>query len=294
MALALVACAEGAEPDEEGPLVVVTTSILGDLASSVVADEAQIEVLIPRGIDPHEFSPSAQQASLVAAADLVVANGLQLEAGLVDVLAAASGDGVRVVELAPLIDPLPFAYPGLDGADEDELDPHFWMDPARVGDAALALGDELAGSHPGGAWEDRAEGYAAEMDATDGEIRKILSAIPETRRKMITNHAAFGYFAARYEFELLGVVIPGGSTLAEPSSARLAELVEIMDREGARVIFAETTQPTTLAEALTDELGAEVEVVTLFTGSLGDPGSGAESLAEMLITNAGLIAEALG
>ena len=111
---------------------------------------------------------------------------------------------------------------------------------------------------------------------------------------MVTNHEAFGYFADRYGFEIIGVVIPGGSTLAEPSSAELADLVEVMEQSGTGAIFAETTQPTTLAEAVAAELGGEVEVVELFTESLGGPGSGADTLQEMLVTNAGRISEALG
>jgi zinc/manganese transport system substrate-binding protein len=111
---------------------------------------------------------------------------------------------------------------------------------------------------------------------------------------MVTNHEAFGYFADRYGFEILGVVIPGGSTLAQPSSAELAGLVEVMEQSGTRAIFAETTEPTTLADAVAAELGDDVEVVELFTESLGGPGSGAETLAAMLLTNAGRISEALG
>jgi zinc/manganese transport system substrate-binding protein len=111
---------------------------------------------------------------------------------------------------------------------------------------------------------------------------------------MVTNHEAFGYFAARYGFEVIGVVIPGGSTLAEPSSAELAALVEIMESESVRVIFAETSQPTALAEAVAAELGGDVDVVELFTESLGPPGSGAETLSKMLLTNAERISAALG
>jgi zinc/manganese transport system substrate-binding protein len=131
------------------------------------------------------------------------------------------------------------------------------------------------------------------MGATDTAIRSLLEDVPEASRKMVTNHEAFGYFAARYDFELVGVVIPGGSTLAEPSSAELAELVAVMEREDIRVIFAETSRPATLAEAVAAELGDEVEVVELFTESLGPPGSGAEGLSEMLIANAESIAAAL-
>ena len=148
-------------------------------------------------------------------------------------------------------------------------------------------------NHPGG-WQERADSYAAVMEATDQEVEERLSVVPQDRREMVTNHEAFGYFADRYGFETIGVVIPGGSTLAEPSSAELADLVEVMGQSGTKAIFAETTEPTTLAEAVAAELGDDVEVVELFTESLGGPGSGAETLHEMLLTNAGRITEALG
>jgi zinc/manganese transport system substrate-binding protein len=274
---------------------VATTSILGDIASNVVGDEGTVEVLIPIGVDAHDFAPSARQAGLVADADLVVANGLGLEAGLGDVLASAARDGVEVIEVAPLLDPLPFSQQGDEEVEEHGgLDPHFWMDPARVADAAMALAERLAAVQPDGAWRERATMFASVMEATDDEIEGVLGSIPDQRREMVTNHEAFGYFAAHYGFLVLGVVIPGGSTLAEPSSAHLAELVGIMERTGARVVFAETSRPTALAEAVAAELGEEVEVVELFTESLGGPGSGAESLPEMLVTNAERIAAALG
>ena len=110
---------------------------------------------------------------------------------------------------------------------------------------------------------------------------------------MVTNHEAFGYFADRYGFEVVGVVIPGGSTLADPSSAELAELVEVMTEENIDVIFGETVEPSALGDAVAAEVGADVEVVELFTGSLGSSGSGAETYVDMVRTNTALIAEAL-
>ena len=286
VALTLAACGGGPDEAEEGLAVVATTSIVGDIAAGVLGDEGEVEVLIPIGVDAHDFSPSSQQASMLATADLVLANGLGLEAGLEDVLESVADDGVQVLELAPLVEPIEFS-------DGGALDPHFWMDPMRVGDAALAVADALDAHHPGG-WQERAASYAAGMEATDGEIERALSVVPPDHREMVTNHEAFGYFAARYGFETIGVVIPGGSTLTEPSSAELADLVEVMEQSGTSAIFAETTQPTALAEAVAAEFGGDVEVVELFTESLGEPGSGAETLSEMLLTNARRISEALG
>jgi zinc/manganese transport system substrate-binding protein len=276
--------------------VVATTSIIGDIAAGVIGDEGRVEVLIPIGVDAHDFQPSAQQAQLIAEADLVVANGLGLEEGLRDVLESAATDGAEIIELGPLVDPLPFSGPG-DLEEEEEHgseDPHFWMDPIRVGDAAVALGEVLSVSHPEGDWQQRAGGYAAEMEATDRAIVGLVESIPPEARLLVTNHEAFGYFAARYGFEVIGVVIPGGSTLAEPSSAEIAALVETMEREGVQVIFAETSQPSALAEAIASELGTDAQVIELFTESLGPQGSGAETLSEMLLTNAERIAAALG
>ncbi|HEX6286259.1 MAG TPA: metal ABC transporter substrate-binding protein, partial [Acidimicrobiia bacterium] len=114
------------------------------------------------------------------------------------------------------------------------------------------------------------------------------------RRQLVTNHEALGYFADRYDFEIVGVVIPGGSTLGDPSSAELAELVETIERNDVDVIFTETSEPGSLAEAVAAEAGREVAVVVLFTESLGEEGADAGTLTGMLLENARLIAEALG
>jgi len=303
----LAACGNDGTQDDDGILVIASTSILADIASNVVGEDGIAESLIPIGGDSHDFAPSSQQLARLSRADLVVANGLNLEESMVDVLDSLRADGVEVIELAPLVDPIPFVESENheeagqvenDGGDEGDEhgaeDPHFWNDPIRVGDAALALAASLEMSDPGRDWLARAEAYAEEMSAIDTTIHALVEDVPEASRRLVTNHEAFGYFADRYGFELIGVVIPGGSTLAEPSSAELAELIEIMDREGVRVIFAETSQPNTLADAVAAELGADVEVVELFTESLGPPGSDAETLSGMLLSNAEKIASALG
>ncbi len=110
---------------------------------------------------------------------------------------------------------------------------------------------------------------------------------------LVTNHHSLGYFAQSYGFEVIGVVIPGGSTLAEPSSAELSALVEKVQQSGVRAIFGETTESETIADALASEVGTSVEVVELYTGSLGEPGSGADTLSGMLLTNATRITDAL-
>jgi len=289
--LVATACSEAIADDR--PLVVVTTNILGDLVDNVVGDDARVEVLMPLGVDPHDFEPSSRQASLVAEADLVVANGLGLEEGLEDVIDAARGDGALVLEVAELVDPLPFAeHDG--GKDEaGDLDPHIWMDPIRMVQAARLIADRLAGIDPSVDWVARADAYAAQLEAAHERITTLFSTLPANRRLLVTNHEALGYLSARYGFEVVGVVIPGGSTLAEPGSEELAALVAVIDELNIRAVFAETTEPSTLARAIADEADHPVTVVTLHTESLGEPGSPADTLIGMLEENARLIADAL-
>ena len=285
--LVLTACS-ASTPDGAGrPSVIATTTILGDVAANIGGDGATVEVLIPLGADPHDYRPSAQQVARIQSADLVVVNGLGLEEGLADVLRAAREEGVTILEVGPRLNPEPLA------TSDSGLDPHVWMDLDRMATAARLIGEALAEVDPSGDWRDRAEWYAGLLASTDVEIREILEVVPPEKRILVTNHDSMGYFARRYGFEVIGTVIPGGSTLADPSSAELAGLVEAVRRTGAPAIFAETTEPALLAEAVAAEVGGDVQVVELFTGSLGPPGSGAETLVALHLTNARRIAEAL-
>ncbi len=289
--LLLVGCGEGdTAGDDPGLVIVATTTVWGDVVQQVVGDEARVEVLTPVGTDPHDFQASSQQIALLATADLVVANGLGLEQGLADALDAAAADGTTILELAPLLVPIPFGEPSDEG---DSLDPHVWMDPVRAAEAGGAIAAALSEMAPDVDWMARAAAYGRVMESVDTEIAEALVAIGDDRRKLVTNHDALAYFAQRYDLAIVGTVVPGGSTLSDPSSSELAGLVATMRREGVTTIFAETTQPAQLAEAVAAELGESVTVVELFTGSLGEPGSGADTLDGMLITNAHRIAEAL-
>jgi zinc/manganese transport system substrate-binding protein len=281
----LLATACQADTVNETTRVVASTSIWGQVVHGVVGEDAEVTVLMPVGADAHDFQMSSSQAALVATADLVIVNGLGLEEGMQDALEAAVEEGANVLEVGESLDPMILA--------EGEIDPHVWMDPLRVARAAelvaegmTSLGDEVD-------WNVRAEVVTARMVATDVEIQQILAVVPVADRKLVTNHEALGYFADRYGFEVIGSVIPGPTTLDQPSSAELAALVATMREAGVAVVFAETSDSAALAEAVAAELGQETRVVALFTESLGPPGSGADTVAGMLLTNARLIADAL-
>ena len=302
--LVIAGCGATDTADDDELRIVATTSIWADVVRQITGDDAIVEVLIPQGADAHDFEPTSQQVAALQRADLVVANGLGLEAGLEDIMQSAAEDGANVFEVAPELDPLPFTDHGHDEEGEEsgdetdvpdhgDLDPHVWFDLSRVDTAAGLIAARLAELDDSIDWEARATDYSATLLQTDEDVQRVLDEVADEDRRLVTNHEALGYFAARYGFETIAVVIPGGSTLGDPSSAALATLVEEIEHEGVRTIFAETTQPTRLAEAVAAEVGAEVSVVELYTESLGDPGSDAGTLAGMVLADARLVAEAL-
>jgi zinc/manganese transport system substrate-binding protein len=293
---AVVIAGCGSEGSSESEVsVVATTTVLGDLARNVVGDAAVVVVLMPVGVNPHDFQPSAQQVAAIQKADLVVANGLGFEEGLTDVLEAAASDGVRVWEVGPDIEPRLFAEaPDADEHDEGLLDPHFWLDPLKDADAARLLAGHLSEIDPDRDWSAGADEYVAELWRVHEESVEMLAAVSDTDRKLVTNHRAFGYFSDRYDFEMIGTVIPGGATLANPSSSELASLVETIEREQVPAIFTETVESDVLARTVAAEVGYVIEIVELYTGSLGEPGTEGDTLLGLLRANARRIADALG
>lgn len=310
-----------------GVHVVATTTMLGDVAGRVVdCGGGTVETLMPVGADPHDYSPSSSAVRSLVEADLVIANGLGLEEGLTSALASAEQDGAVVLEIAPLVDPIPFGggehvdsdhaedaeddhghdedWHDEDGHDEDEHaedgaahshgseDPHVWLDVARMADAAALVGIELATITGDAAFQECGTTVAEDLSAVDAEIREILSAVPADDRRLVTDHDAFGYFAESYGFQVVGVVVPGGSTLADTSSAALAALADTVRTTGTPAVFANVEAPSALVDALAAEVG-HVAVVPLHVGSLGPQGSDAEDYASMMLTNARLIAAAL-
>ncbi|MDZ7674796.1 MAG: metal ABC transporter substrate-binding protein [Acidimicrobiales bacterium] len=305
--------------------MVVTTTALGDVVENVVGEEADVVTLIPLGADPHDFQASAQQANQIREADALVVNGAGLEEGLLDVIESAEDDGVPTFEAISAVATIGFGEGGHahddehseeDHAEEDHAeddhaeddhsagdehvhegaDPHFFLDPARMAVVADAIGDFLTTTVDGidaGALDVATSGYVNELEHLDAEIEESLSEIEDERRVLVTNHDALGYFAERYDFEVIGTVIPSGSTADGSSAGTLADLAETVRDQGVPAVFADNSASDDLARTLADEVGDDIAVVELFTGSLGEQGSEAATYVEMIRTNAERIAGAL-
>lgn len=321
-------------PDDGGPapLVLASTGIWADVVANLACGGlAEVESIMGTGVDPHGYEPSMADRARMEEATLVVANGLGLEEGLLDTLEAVEAGGTPVFWMVDHVDVIEFASgDGHDDHDdhghEDEghddhddeaddhddhgheaeadgheghvhsgADPHVWFDPVRVsatlGELAEHLTDD-AGLAPD-AVADCLSRYQAQLAQLHDELVEILSAVVPADRRLVTDHDALGYFADRYGFEVIGTVIPSFSTMAETNPAALEELAEVIAETGVRAIFAEDHRSDDTIQALASRAGP-VEVATLYTGSLGQPGSGADTYAGFMRTNAGIIANALG
>ncbi|WP_309029963.1 zinc ABC transporter substrate-binding protein AztC [Streptomyces alfalfae] len=280
------ACTSG----DDRPRVVVTTNILGDITREVVGEEADVSVLMKPNADPHSFGLSAVQAAELENADLVVYNGLGLEENVLRHVTAARESGVATFAAGEAADPLTF-HTGDEGGPAEEAgepDPHFWTDPDRVREAAGLIADQVV-EHVGGVSEKavraNAERYDGQLADLTTWMEKSFAAIPEDRRALVTNHHVFGYLADRFGFRVIGAVIPSGTTLASPSSSDLRSLTQAMKDAGVRTVFADSSQPTRLAEVLRQEVGGDVDVVALYSESLTEKGKGAGTYLQMMRAN---------
>jgi len=276
---------------DDRPLVAVSTNILGDVVGELVGDEAEVMTLMKPDADPHSFEISAQEAARLRSADLIVSNGLGLEEGLQRHLDAASAEDVPSFVAGDVIEVLDYSS----GDAEGMPDSHFWTDPARMVDVVDALAPQLA-DLPGvdaAAITQHADDYRSQLEDVDAEMTAAFGALPEERRALVTNHHVFGYLADRFDFEVVGAVIPGGTTLAAPSASDLADLVHAVEETGVPTIFAESSSPDRLVQALASEADVHVEVVELFTESLTGPDGGAPDYLTMMRVNTERIATGL-
>jgi manganese/iron transport system substrate-binding protein len=172
-------------------------------------------------------------------------------------------------------------------------DPHVWTDPANTALWTLMIRDTLIRLDPANAdtYTQNASAYLTQLAALNNDLATQINTIPPERRVIVTNHTAFNYFAARYGLQLVGVVIPGGSTTAEPSVQDVLKLIQTIQDNHVPAIFTDSTVSQTLAQQIADQSGARI--VELYTGSLSNSSGPAATYLDYMRYNAGQIADAL-
>ncbi|GAA1211933.1 zinc ABC transporter substrate-binding protein AztC [Prauserella alba] len=288
-ALALGGCSAAGAGDGG---IVVTTNILGDVTREIAGDEADVTVLMQPGADPHSFAISARESAIVEQAGLLVHNGLGLEEGVQRNVDAAVEAGVPATAVAEQVEPVRFSG----GESGGEADPHFWTDPQRMRTAVEHIRDRIVSDVDGvdeQAVRDNAAAYLAKLDELDGWMNGQFDRIPDGQRTLVTNHHVFGYLAQRYDFTVLGAVIPSGTTLASPSASDLEDLAGTVREAGVRAIFADSSQPDRLAQVLADRAGVDVQVRSLYSESLTGSDGGAPTYLAMMRANTEAIVDGL-
>ncbi|MAT96743.1 MAG: metal ABC transporter substrate-binding protein [Anaerolineaceae bacterium] len=283
-----------AELNGEPLQVIASTSIIGDVVAQVGGDAIALTTLMMAGQDPHSYEPGAQTLTAVAQADVIFINGWDLEESLVHDLETI-GEDVPVVAISANIEPL---TPGEEDEDEHEdeeehehrgADPHVWFDIQNVIQWTENAAQVLAALDPDNAdvYQVNATAYKTALADLEAYVQEQLATLPAENRVLVTNHDSFGYFAQAYDFEILGTVVPGSSTIAEPSAADLTALIGTMEEHGVCTIFTETTVSDSLSQTVAAELDEceVVQVVPLYTGAIGPAGSGAESYIDMFRAN---------
>jgi manganese/iron transport system substrate-binding protein len=275
--------------------VVATTNIVGDVVGHVGGDRIDLTVLMAAGVDPHSYVPTPADTAAVHDAHVVFANGLGLEIFLEGMLDSAGGDAVQIQVSEGLAQQEVESghVEGEEAGHEHEgADPHVWFDVQNVIRWVETIERTLSALDPAHAevYAANAGAYRRELEELDTWIVGQVAAIPEDHRKLITNHPVFGHFAGRYGLEQVGAVYPV-SPSSEPSAQDIAALEDAIRQYGVPAVFAESTVNPKLAQQVATD--TDVKLVPLFTGSLGGPGSGAESYVALMRHDVNAIVEAL-
>jgi ABC-type Zn uptake system ZnuABC Zn-binding protein ZnuA len=300
LALILAACARGTPTPagavtpvaESGPLkVVATTTVIADFLRVVAQDKVEVTVIIKTGGNHHLFEPTASDVRAIAAADVIFANGVDLEIPWLNDIRESAGAAGALEELG-------FGTYRLDLYHRDHThiggDPYIWHNTgnAKIMIENLVLGLSLADPANADFYAANAAAFVAEIDQLTAEIEAMVAEIPPERRKVVTGHEAFYYFTDQFGIELIGTVtIISHET--KPTSARDIEaLISDIITFGVPAVFTGTTLDPGLAETVAAEAGVPL-IEGLYGDSLGAPGSGAATYLEMMRYNAAIIVTGL-
>ncbi|GAB4525350.1 MAG: metal ABC transporter substrate-binding protein [Anaerolineales bacterium] len=286
--------------DDDRLLVLASTSIIADVVRQVGGEDIRIAMLLPPDTDVHAYTLTAQDMINIAAADVVFLNGLGLELPLRTALENIRPDAVQV-DLSQGITPLSgfFLHPEGGAADSPHegeassggaFDPHVWTDPTNVAIWVQVIAETLAQQDTAHAeaYRQRAEVYRRELATLDVWIDTTIGNIPPDRRVLVGDHAVWGYFAARYGFKQQLALVPGYSTLVQPSAQELAALEAAIQQYNVPVIFVGNTVNPALAERVAADTGTRLAF--LYTDALSAADGPAATYLDWMRYNVTVIA----
>lgn len=302
--------------------VIGTTTHLADIARNVGGDRVEASPLLTANADPHDFEVRPGDMEALADADLVLRSGGELDEWLTEAIDGSGSDApvlnllehVRTVEGGAHGHEEDAHADGSGGtgsaeeahgegaagsgtedahgpADAGEspaaaVDPHWWQDPRNVARAATEIRDALVAADPQGraTYTKNAAAYVTRLRELDSAVANCMERVPDDRRKLVTTHDSFAYYADRYDIEVIGAVIPSLSTQGQPSAGETRDLVETIEGERIRAIFTERAVNPKVERAIADEAGARIGT-PLWADSLGPAGSDGSTYLKALAAN---------
>lgn len=270
------------EKTQEKIPVVATFSILGDFVRNVGGDRVAVSTLVQPNGDAHVYQPSPADAKKVADAKVVFMNGLGLE-GWFDRLVKASGGKGRIVIATKGIKPLEMTEEE-GGHAEKKTDPHAWQSIANAKVYAVNIRDALIAADPAGrkVYEANAADYLKRLTETEKKVKEAIAKIPPERRRVITTHDAFGYFAKAYGMEFIAP--QGVSTESEASAKDVAKIIVQIREQKIPAVFLENISDPRLMQQIANETSAKIGG-TVYSDSLSDEKGPASTYIDMMEHN---------
>ena len=270
------------------PLQVASLStVLSDVARNIGGDKVQLAEIVKGGVDPHEFQPSPSDVQQVSNADLVLVSGKGME-GYLAKLEEAAGNSAKFVNVGDGIGA------SLKLKDDGKVieDPHWWHSVANVERATNVVRDAMIKADPADkdAFTANAAAYETKLADLDKSIKLKVAELGRDKRKLVTSHDAFQYFARDYGFKIYP--IEGVSTAEEPSTHKVAELLGTIKQEHVKAVFFESTQNPKVIAEITKETGAKVGG-ELYADGLGAPDGDAGTYIDMMHHNVNTVVNAL-
>ncbi|MEJ2545959.1 MAG: metal ABC transporter substrate-binding protein [Calditrichaceae bacterium] len=273
--------------------ILATTTIIADVVNTICGDIADVESLLPPGASPHSFEAIPNDVIKIAQADIIFINGGGLERSL-DKLINKPDVKFKTISLSEKIDFLHTTNSEhSDAHDDDLIDPHVWMDPNNVIiwvntiERILCAKDSAHCDH----YKENADIYRGKLKELDIWITEQLKSINESNRKIVTDHRMLGYFGSHYGLEQAGTIVPGFSSLAEPSAREIAQLEDEIKKLNIKAILVGINMNQALAERIAQD--RSIKLIRFYTGSLSEKGGPADTYLKYMQFNTLAIVEAL-
>jgi ABC-type Zn uptake system ZnuABC Zn-binding protein ZnuA len=294
--LLFTACTQATPAAQDGKLVVVSTvSPITNIIYNIGGDRIKLSGIVPEGVNSHTFEPAPSDAKKLAGADLIFANGLDLEDPTLELARANLKDGAEIVILGEqTISPEDYVYDFSFPKEAGSPNPHLWPNPiyglryAEITKDALARRDSINADY----YKENYEKFKVRIEALDEAIKATINSIPENNRRLLTYHDSFAYFAPRYGMTVIGAIQP--SDFAEPSAKDVADLITQIKQAQVPAVFGSEVFPSPVLEQIAKESGAKY-VSDLRDDDLpGAPGEAKHSYLGLIVEDVRIMAEVLG